>query len=328
MPKPEAGRAPSRPGLPAPYTNPWQLLRRDLAAVIAATGLKLRELWRLNGEGELPRPRFWPGPLTAAFWPLLLALALILLLGFVGGLPGLLAKHAPANPDHGEVAGAEGPIAAGKPEGTAVALQGTEAEGPGAADKPNREEKPFAEEKPIGVEQPSGVRKAKGMQPPDGGERPDGVENPDRGQRPRAAPATQLAPEQAGTSATESAVESAPESGPESGPEAAAAGAAAAAEEAAAAQRLLADLVGQQPPDWILALEERPAEGLLRLRLGAAFSALPPSERRKLAERWLERGRALGYESLELLDASSRLLARQARVGSGMILLESGQPSP
>jgi hypothetical protein len=77
-----------------------------------------------------------------------------------------------------------------------------------------------------------------------------------------------------------------------------------------------------------LALEERPAEGLLRLRLGAAFSALPPSERRKLAERWLERGRALGYESLELLDASSRLLARQARVGSGMILLESGQPSP
>ena len=77
----------------------------------------------------------------------------------------------------------------------------------------------------------------------------------------------------------------------------------------------------------MLALEERPAQGLLRLRLGAAFSALPQSERRNLAEGWLERGRALGYENLELLDASSRLLARQARVGSGMILLESGQPS-
>ena len=292
MPQPEAGRSPSRPGLPAPYTNPWQLLGRDLAAVMAATGLKLRELWRLNGEGELPRPRFWPGPLAAAFWPLLLALVLVL--GFGGVLPRLLANHAPANPDPGQVAGAgaEGLTAAGKTQRTAV-----------------------------------------GKQQPDGGESPDGVENPDRGQRPTAAPATPLAPQQAGSSAAESAaepgleaaaepdLESGLESAPESGLESAA------AVEAAAAQRLLADLVGPQPPNWVLALEERPAQGLLRLRLGAAFSALPQGERRNLAEGWLERGRALGYENLELLDASSRLLARQARVGSGMILLESGQPS-
>jgi hypothetical protein len=50
---------------------------------------------------------------------------------------------------------------------------------------------------------------------------------------------------------------------------------------------------------------------------------LEEAERRSLVERWWERCQALGYERLELLDRGDRLLARTARVGSGMILLDS-----
>ena len=65
-------------GLPAPYVDPWLLLRRDLGAVLASSRLRLRELWRLNLEGSLALPGFWPEALAAWFWPLLLALAILL----------------------------------------------------------------------------------------------------------------------------------------------------------------------------------------------------------------------------------------------------------
>jgi hypothetical protein len=90
----------------------------------------------------------------------------------------------------------------------------------------------------------------------------------------------------------------------------------------------LAELVGADPPAWVLALEQRPAEGLLRLRLAGGFGALPLSDRRSLAERWLERARELGYERLELVEPAGRLLARPARVGSGMILLDADSTPP
>ncbi len=64
--------------LPAAYQNPWGLLGRDLQAVVADLGLQLRALWRRNRQGELSVPGFWPGPLQALFWPLLLALLLAL----------------------------------------------------------------------------------------------------------------------------------------------------------------------------------------------------------------------------------------------------------
>ena len=70
---------PDRPAnLPATYQNPWGLLGRDLRAVVADLGLKLRALWRRNREGELSVPGLWPRPLQALFWPLLLALVLAL----------------------------------------------------------------------------------------------------------------------------------------------------------------------------------------------------------------------------------------------------------
>jgi hypothetical protein len=97
---------------------------------------------------------------------------------------------------------------------------------------------------------------------------------------------------------------------------------------AAPASSLLAELVGADPPAWVLALEQRPAEGLLRLRLAGGYGALPFAERRSLAERWLERARELGYERLELVDPAGGLLARPARVGSGMILLDADSTPP
>ena len=86
---------------------------------------------------------------------------------------------------------------------------------------------------------------------------------------------------------------------------------------------LLDELVGDDPPSWILDLEARPADSLLRLRLDAGFRSLEGAAQRDLANTWLGRSRALGYERLELLDRHDQLLARPARVGSGMILLDS-----
>ena len=86
---------------------------------------------------------------------------------------------------------------------------------------------------------------------------------------------------------------------------------------------LLGELVGDDPPSWILDLEARPADSLLRLRLDGGFRSLERAAQRDLANTWLGRSRALGYERLELLDRHDQLLARTARVGSGMILLDS-----
>ena len=86
--------------------------------------------------------------------------------------------------------------------------------------------------------------------------------------------------------------------------------------------------MGPEPPAWIVGLEDRPADGLVRLRLGSGYGNRPLAERLPLVERWLERSRELGYECLELVDGQGRLLARPARVGSGMILLDASLSPP
>ena len=90
----------------------------------------------------------------------------------------------------------------------------------------------------------------------------------------------------------------------------------------------LSDLVGPEPALWMLELQDRAADGLLRLRLAGGYGALPLAERRSLAEQWLERSRELGYERFELVDRQGRLLARPAQVGSGMILLDALSSPP
>lgn len=81
--------------LPAPYVNPWGLLRRDLLAVVATLRLGMWQLWRRNRQGDLFRPAFWPEALAAWFWPLLLALLLSLLVAAAWGL-GSLGSPVPA----------------------------------------------------------------------------------------------------------------------------------------------------------------------------------------------------------------------------------------
>ncbi|KZR92814.1 hypothetical protein MITS9509_01264 [Synechococcus sp. MIT S9509] len=65
--------------LPAPYQSPWQALRQDLPAAAADLRLRFQELWRRNREGDLSTPGFWPQDLAPLFWPVLLAVGLLVL---------------------------------------------------------------------------------------------------------------------------------------------------------------------------------------------------------------------------------------------------------
>lgn len=70
--------------LPAPYASPWGRLGQALRVVLASLRLKLRELWRRNGEGDLSVPGFWPQGLAPLFWPLLLAILLAMMVALAG----------------------------------------------------------------------------------------------------------------------------------------------------------------------------------------------------------------------------------------------------
>jgi hypothetical protein len=80
--------------LPAPYAPPWKRLGEDLVATLAWLGLKLREVWRRNGEGSLPVPRFWPRQWPQLFWPLVVGGALLAALAL--GRPMLRSDRSPA----------------------------------------------------------------------------------------------------------------------------------------------------------------------------------------------------------------------------------------
>ncbi len=88
-------------------------------------------------------------------------------------------------------------------------------------------------------------------------------------------------------------------------------------------QQLLQELAGGAEGALLIALESDPSAALLRLQLKADYAELPEPEQRRLAASWQERALSLGYERLELRGSDGQLLARPARVGSGMILLES-----
>ena len=99
-PEPQQG---SSPLLPVLWRSPWRRLLddlgRDLPALAAFLGLRIRELLRRNASGELSVPAFWPRPLIAWFWPLLL----LLMVGLLLLPPVLLLRHgtipaAPAPP--------------------------------------------------------------------------------------------------------------------------------------------------------------------------------------------------------------------------------------
>jgi hypothetical protein len=111
-------------------------------------------------------------------------------------------------------------------------------------------------------------------------------------------------------------------------PEAAAAeaeadAAATAATAAAEAEKQLLAGFAQQDPDQLIAAAQADG-GLLRLQMAEGYGRLSRQRRQAQAERWWQRSLELGYEQLQLRDGLGRLLARQARVGSGMILLDAG----
>lgn len=75
------------------------------------------------------------------------------------------------------------------------------------------------------------------------------------------------------------------------------------------------------PGHWIRAIDPDPQRGTLQLVLAAPFTALPEAQQLQQAESWQTQAQALGFDRLELTDRQGRPIGRQARVGSGMILL-------
>lgn len=245
----DGGQRPS-PNLPAPYESPWGLLQRDLIAVLASLRLRIQELWRRNGQGDLSVPGFWPQALAPLFWPLLLALGL----ATVVALPRALIPAEPA--------------ALSRPESQPRSLQPSRlltSPSSGSAQSP-------------GPAEPAAVEPRRSASP-DAGSAASQSQAPATADQPAELPQPllQLDP-------------------------------------------LLALLANDDPEHLIRSAHPDPAQARLELELDQAFGALPDSRQRQLAQLWLERCEALGYEQLDLLSGSGELLGRRARVGSGMIL--------
>ncbi|TGG79477.1 MAG: hypothetical protein ERJ69_06945 [Aphanocapsa feldmannii 288cV] len=113
-----------RAPLPAPYISPSQRLKEDLRDLFASQRLRLRQLWRLNREGALWLPRFWPRQLTPLFWPLLLVLLLGMALFAAQRLPQQVAATVPRPVPVGSTS-------TGSPTGTGGRLEPAAAAMPG-----------------------------------------------------------------------------------------------------------------------------------------------------------------------------------------------------
>jgi hypothetical protein len=86
---------------------------------------------------------------------------------------------------------------------------------------------------------------------------------------------------------------------------------------------LLEEFAQQDPGQLIVLAQADPETAMVRLQLTEGYGRLSQRRRQAQAERWWQRSLELGYEQLQLRDGLGRMLARQARVGSGMILLDA-----
>lgn len=243
--------------LPAPYESPWRQLGRAARAVLASLGLDLRNLWRRNRTGELPRVRWWPRDLAPLFWPLVLAAGLSLVLLSAGWLAGL-RRQLPQTPAPLTTAAEIGKTKDDSVEPDTRVLSGENASQNASE---NSRESTRAITSDNGALEPSG-----------------------------AAPAEPTSGSDASASSDE-----------------------------ALRERISAD----DRERWIVAADTAPERQLVVLKLEDGFNRLDPQARRRQAERWLERVRELGFEHLELRSRDDELLGYRARVGSGMILLET-----
>ena len=286
--------------LPAPYRNPWRSLAEALAAVAADSRLRLRELWRRNGEGDLRRPGWWPRDLAPLFWPLLLAAALALLAaGFSLALPRIQQLRAPApSPSAASEPRSESPAANGP------ARNGTARNGPA-------------------TDRPSGQPEAPGVAQPERAFAPEAetttVERP--GERRPASEATRRPQPR---SESRSALDAQP--GSERGPDAVSEPVLEPEPESAPLDPLV-ELLERPGSDGLLrAAEGQPQRGTLQLQVRPAFKRLQRADQQRHADLWQAWAQELGYDHLELRDGLGALLARDALVGSGMIVLSS-QPA-
>ena len=291
--------------LPAPYRNPWRSLAEALSAVAADSRLRLQELWRRNGEGDLRRPGWWPRDLAPLFWPLLLAAALALLAaGFSLALPRIQQLRAPApSPSAASEPRSESPADNG-PALNGTAGNGSDRNGP-ATGRPS--EQPVA----------SGVAPAVRASAPDaenttverpGERRPasEATRRPQPGSESRSALDAQPGSERVPDAVSEPVLEPEPES---------------------AQLDPLVELLERPGSDGLLrAAEGQPQRGTLQLQVRPAFKRLQRADQQRHAELWQAWAQELGYDHLELRDGLGALLARDALVGSGMIVLSS-QPA-
>ena len=82
-------------------------------------------------------------------------------------------------------------------------------------------------------------------------------------------------------------------------------------------------LDGSAPEGLLASATPQPAQNRLVLQVSDAWNSLAPSARTSISEDWQRRSLDLGYSSLQLVDGQEKLLARSARVGSGMIMFDS-----
>jgi hypothetical protein len=300
------GYEPERPGapLPAPYQDPFSRLAEDLRAVVASLRLRLRELWRRNRQGDLARPGFWPRDLAPLYWPLLLSCGLLLLVL----LPWQLARLLPQRPAP--------PTSLISPNADAItsdAIAG-DATAPGSitnnsSSPDSLSGSPSANSLPgdsLATKSSAAAVAAPGV----------------------AAPGVAATEELASPGATAEGIDGAGADGTGAGVGGALADSSAAplppGPALGAEMALLEEFAQQDPGQLIVVAQADPETAMVRLQLAEGYSGLSQRRRQAQAERWWQRSLELGYEQLQLRDSLGRLLGRQARVGSGMILFDAG----
>ena len=89
---------------------------------------------------------------------------------------------------------------------------------------------------------------------------------------------------------------------------------------------LLALLEEGSTADLIASIHPLPDQGVLELTPSDGFAALSISARQQQADHWLDLSRSIGYDNLQLVDATGKLVGRSAQVGEGMILWNLANP--